>query len=73
MVKGKTLGDESWDGFPPIADGTLILLMGSKEEDIATPPAQKIKFVEDMNESEIATAVFQTQISEMKFNFPFSH
>jgi hypothetical protein len=35
----------------------MILLMGTKEEDFLTPPPQPIKFVEDMNESELATAV----------------
>jgi ubiquitin carboxyl-terminal hydrolase 14 len=55
MVKGKTLG-ETWDNFP-IAAKAPVLLMGSKEEDISRPPPEKIKFVEDMNETEIATAM----------------
>ena len=32
-------------------------MMGSKEEDIAQVPAEKTKFVEDMTESELATAL----------------
>lgn len=55
MVKGKTLG-ESWDSFP-IAPKVPVLLMGSKEEDISRPPPEKIKFMEDMNETELASAV----------------
>jgi ubiquitin carboxyl-terminal hydrolase 14 len=31
--------------------------MGSKEEDVPTEPAEKPLFVEDMNESELASAV----------------
>jgi len=56
MVSGKTLG-ESWDGFPKLAPNKTLLLMGSKEEDISKPPPEKIIFVEDMNETELATAV----------------
>ena len=37
--------------------GVTILLMGSKEEDVPTEPAEKPLFVEDMNESELASAV----------------
>jgi hypothetical protein len=55
MVKGKTLG-EAWTNFPIVANA-MVLLMGSKEEDISRPPPEKIKFVEDMNETELATAV----------------
>lgn len=32
-------------------------MMGSKEEDIAQAPVEKTKFVEDMTESELATAL----------------
>ena len=56
MVRGKTLGDQSWDSFP-IKAGMTILLMGSKEEDFVKEPVEKTKFVEDMNESEYAKAV----------------
>lgn len=37
--------------------GATILLMGSKEEDVPKEPVEKTVFVEDMNESELATAV----------------
>lgn len=31
--------------------------MGSKDEDVPAAPVEQTKFVEDMNESELATAV----------------
>lgn len=31
--------------------------MGSKEEDVPAAPVEQTRFVEDMNESELATAV----------------
>lgn len=37
--------------------GVTILLMGSKEEDVPKEPVEKTVFVEDMNETELATAV----------------
>lgn len=55
-MKGKTLGD-SWDTFP-VTNNATILMMGSKEEVIPKGPSDvQVKFVEDMNEAEIATAV----------------
>jgi len=58
MVKGKILGDEatSWSTFP-VASGMMVLLMGTKDEDVQTAPVEQVKFLEDMDESEIATAV----------------
>lgn len=38
----------------------MILMMGSKEEDVPTEPVVKPVFVEDMNETELATAVSST-------------
>lgn len=35
----------------------MVLLMGSKEEDVPSEPKQKAVFVEDMNEDELACAV----------------
>ena len=55
MVKGTTLKDQ-WDGFK-VKDGATLLLMGSKEEDIPVQPAEKTKFVEDMDESELQSAM----------------
>jgi ubiquitin carboxyl-terminal hydrolase 14 len=56
MVRGKTLSDSSWDNFP-IKSGAVLLLMGSKEEDFAVEPTEKVKFVEDMNDSELTKAL----------------
>ena len=38
-------------------DGLTLLLMGSKEEDIPTKPTETVKFVEDMDESELQSAM----------------
>lgn len=35
----------------------LVLVMGSKEEDVPAAPVEQTRFVEDMNESELASAV----------------
>ncbi|XP_012284203.1 ubiquitin carboxyl-terminal hydrolase 14 [Orussus abietinus] len=56
MLKGMTLKDDEW-GNMKLKDGVTILLMGSKEEDVPTEPAEKPLFLEDMNESELATAL----------------
>jgi hypothetical protein len=37
--------------------------MGSKEEDVPQVPVEQTRFVEDMNESELATAVSQVSVS----------
>lgn len=39
--------------------------MGSKEEDVPAAPVEQVRFVEDMNESELATAV---STSYLKFS-----
>lgn len=41
----------------------MVLLMGSKEEDVPSEPAVKPVFMEDMNESELATAVCTSLIT----------
>lgn len=56
MLKGMTLKDEDW-GTMKLKDGVTVLMMGSKEEDVPTEPAKKTVFIEDMNESELATAL----------------
>jgi hypothetical protein len=38
-------------------------MMGSKEEDVPTEPLEKPLFVEDMNESELASAVSKLVVS----------
>ncbi len=56
MLKGATIKDAGWDGIK-IRDGATLLMMGSKEEDIPSQPVEKTKFVEDMDESELQTAM----------------
>lgn len=56
MLKGMTLKDGDW-GNIKLKDGVTILMMGSKEEDVPSEPIEKPVFVEDMNESELATAL----------------
>ncbi|KAK2728028.1 hypothetical protein QYM36_008488 [Artemia franciscana] len=40
-----------------IKDGIIVMLIGTKEEDIATEPAKKPLFMEDMSEAELAFAM----------------
>lgn len=40
-----------------LLQGITVLMMGSKEEDVPSEPAEKPLFLEDMNESELATAL----------------
>ncbi|KAF7995458.1 hypothetical protein HCN44_006565 [Aphidius gifuensis] len=56
MVKGMTLRDDDW-GALKLKDGATVLMMGSKEEDVPVEPTVKPIFMEDMNESELATAL----------------
>ncbi|XP_014600227.1 PREDICTED: ubiquitin carboxyl-terminal hydrolase 14 isoform X1 [Polistes canadensis] len=56
MLKGITLKDDCW-GNIGLKDGVTVLMMGSKEEDVPTEPKEKPLFLEDMNESELATAL----------------
>uniref|UniRef100_A0A1B0CV70 Ubiquitin carboxyl-terminal hydrolase n=1 Tax=Lutzomyia longipalpis TaxID=7200 RepID=A0A1B0CV70_LUTLO len=53
MCKGATLKDE-WN--VKLTNGMTILMMGSKEE-VPEEPVEKTKFIEDMNESELAVAM----------------
>ncbi|XP_059618060.1 ubiquitin carboxyl-terminal hydrolase 14 [Phlebotomus argentipes] len=53
MCKGATLKDE-WS--VKLTNGMTVLMMGSKEE-VPSEPVEKTKFIEDMNESELAVAM----------------
>uniref|UniRef100_A0A131XU62 Ubiquitin carboxyl-terminal hydrolase n=1 Tax=Ixodes ricinus TaxID=34613 RepID=A0A131XU62_IXORI len=55
MVKGAVLKDNDW-GNIKLKDGAVVLLMGSKEA-LPSEPAEKPVFMEDMSESELATAL----------------
>lgn len=43
--------------LPEYLQNALVLVMGSKEEDVPAAPVEQTRFVEDMNEAELATAV----------------
>ena len=56
MIKGAAIKDESWENVSnKMKNGATLLLMGSKEEDIPkeVTAAERIKFVEDMDENQI--------------------
>lgn len=58
LCKGASLKDDSWDSVKPkVKPGTTFLLMGSKEEDIPTQAVEKTQFIEDMDESELHSAL----------------
>ncbi|EDW28377.1 GL18981 [Drosophila persimilis] len=54
MCKGGILKNEQWN--LQLKDGAVVLLLGSKE-DVPEVPTTPIKFIEDMNEAETATAM----------------
>lgn len=53
--------DEEWN--VAVKEGAVILMLGTKDE-LSSEPSQeeRPKFIEDMNESELATAVNRTVI-----------
>ncbi|KAG5676155.1 hypothetical protein PVAND_006004 [Polypedilum vanderplanki] len=53
MCAGKTLKDDEWN--IPLKNGAVILLLGTSEA-LVDAPTEKTKFIEDMNENEIAQA-----------------
>lgn len=56
MMKGGTLKDDVW-GNIQIMEGQVIMMMGSKDEDVPKEPTVKPMFVEDMTETQLATVV----------------
>ncbi|XP_055919410.1 ubiquitin carboxyl-terminal hydrolase 14 [Eupeodes corollae] len=54
MFKGSQLKDNEWN--IQLKEGAAILLLGTKEE-VPQLPQEPTKFIEDMNESELATAL----------------
>ncbi|XP_017042934.1 ubiquitin carboxyl-terminal hydrolase 14 [Drosophila ficusphila] len=54
MCKGGILKDDQWN--LQIKDGAVVLLLGSKES-VPEVPTTPVKFIEDMNEAEAATAM----------------
>ena len=60
MIKGAAIKDDSWENVAnKMKNGATLLLMGSKEEDIPkeVTPAERTQFLEDMDESQIQSAL----------------
>jgi len=56
MMKGATLRDDSWDKIK-MRDGAMVLMMGTKDEDMPSQPVEKTKFIEDMDDHELGMAL----------------
>ncbi|KAL5281160.1 USP14 family protein [Megaselia abdita] len=54
LFKGSVLKDDNWN--MELREGATVLLLGTKEE-VPVEPVQRTVFVEDMDESELATAM----------------
>ena len=52
MVKGQTIGDDSW-GKVTLTNAMTLLMMGSADA-VPELPTEKVKFLEDMSESQLA-------------------
>lgn len=55
MLKGSILGDAGWDKMK-LRDNAMVLMMGTKDEDMPVQILEKTKFVEDMDEHELSKA-----------------
>ncbi|XP_015785273.1 ubiquitin carboxyl-terminal hydrolase 14 [Tetranychus urticae] len=55
MFKGKVISGASWDAYQ-IKDGITLLMMGTADK-IPEEPIEKPKFIEDMSENELTTAL----------------
>lgn len=56
MLKGAILSDNSWDKVA-LRDGAMVLMMGTKDEDMPAQHIEKTKFIEDMDEKELNKAM----------------
>lgn len=56
MFKGAVIKDDSWPNNFQVSDDAMFMLMGSSEK-LPEAPVEKPKFVEDMNENELAAAL----------------
>lgn len=54
VCKGVALKDDGWN--IELKNNAVCLLLGTREE-LLTEPVEKVKFIEDMNESELASAM----------------
>jgi len=56
MLKGAIIADDSWEKTK-LRDGAMVLMMGTKDEDMPAQPQEKTKFIEDMDDAEISKAM----------------
>lgn len=56
MYKGTVIKDDVWPENFQVSDGCMFMLMGSSEK-LPEAPVEKPKFVEDLTETELATAL----------------
>merc|ERR1719309_669326 len=56
MLKGAILGDANWDKMK-LRENAMVLMMGTKDEDMPVQPLEKTKFLEDMDERELSRAM----------------
>lgn len=56
MYKGTVIKDDVWPNNFEVSDGCVFMLMGSSEK-LPEAPIEKPKFVEDLTETELATAL----------------
>lgn len=56
MYKGAVIKDDAWPENFQVNDGCVFMLMGSSEK-LPEAPVEKPKFVEDLTETELATAL----------------
>jgi len=56
MLKGAILSDAGWEKLK-LRDNAMVLMMGTKDEDMPAQPVEKTKFVEDMDEDELSKAM----------------
>jgi len=56
MLKGAILNDDSWEKMK-LRDGAMVLMMGTKDEDMPSQPQEKTKFIEDMDDAELSKAM----------------
>lgn len=58
MIKGAAIRDDSWGNVASkVKNGATLLLMGTKEEEIPKEVIEKTQFVEDMDESQLQSAM----------------
>lgn len=55
MLKGVTLKDSEWNA--QLTNNMTVLMMGTRDDNVSAKPVEVVRFVEDMNENELAVAM----------------